>query len=206
VEPPLVLYDNPDSSNARKARVMLGELALAYRSVLVPLTGDRPEWYRAIHPYATVPALVDGDLVIVESNTILRYLADREGRDDLYPTAPAARARVDQLLDLLSLTLRPALWELELCTHYADNRHYSPVPPSPDDVAAARVGLEEALGGWERLIADGGYVTGTFCIADIAAAARMYLLPTLPFDLSWFPKTRQMLETVSARPAFCAAI
>ena len=202
----LVLYDNPDSSNARKVRFALGELGLRYRTVIVPLIGERPDWYRAIHPFATVPALVDGDLVLVESNTMIRYLADREGRDDLYPTDPRERARVDQLLDVLSLTVRPALWDLELRTHYADSPHYSPRPPTSRQVSAARAGLEEALEGWERLIEPGGYLTGTLSIADIAAAARMYLLPSLPFDLSRSPKTRQMLEVVCARPAFAAAI
>jgi glutathione S-transferase len=202
----LVLYDNPDSSNGRKVRFALGELSLGYQTVIVPLTGERPGWYRAIHPFATVPALVDDDLVLVESNTMLRYLADRECRDDLYPIAPRDRARVDQLLDVLSLTLRPALWDLELRTHYADSPYYSPIPPSPAEVAAAGAALSEALGGWERLIEADGYLTGTFSIADIAVAARMYLLRSLPFDLSRFPKTQRMLEVVCARPAFQTSI
>ncbi len=39
----LVLYDNPDSSNGRKVRFVSGELGLDYRTVIVPLTGERPE-------------------------------------------------------------------------------------------------------------------------------------------------------------------
>jgi glutathione S-transferase len=202
----LVLYDNPDSSNGRKVRFAMAEMGLDHQTVVVPLTGERPAWYRAIHPYATVPALVDGDVVLVESNTILRYLADREGRDDLYPTPPRDRARVDQLLDVLSLTLRPALWDLELRTHYVGNPHYSPRPPTSDEIRAAGSALDEALTGWERLIDADGYLTGTFSIADIAAAARMYLLQSLPFDLARFPKTQRMLEVVCARPAFQVAL
>jgi glutathione S-transferase len=149
-----------------------------------------------------VPALVDGEITLVESNTILRYLARREGRDDLYPTDPAGQARVDQLLDALSLAVRPALWELEQRTYYVDEPELCPSAPTPDELVVARAGVDAALAGWERLIAPGGYVTGAFSIADIAAAARMYLLPVIGVDLAAFPKTRAMVETVGGRPAF----
>ena len=196
----LVLYDNRGSSNARKVRALLGELELEYRAVEVPLGDERPEWYRDLHPFATVPTLVDGDLVLVESNTMLRYLADREGRDDLYPRAPAARARVDQLMDALSLAIRPLLWEVELRTHYANGA------VDAEELAAARAALASGLAGWERLTEPDGYATGAFSIADIAATARMWLLPTLGLDVSAFPKTMSMLATVGARPAFQAEV
>ena len=196
----LVLYDNPGSSNALKVRFLLQELGLEADLIEVPLDGERPEWYREVHPFGTVPCLVDGDLRLVESNTILRYLADREGRDDLYPRDLRARARVDELLDALSIAVRPALREFELRSHYAT----SPYPPH--EVAAAREGLSRALLGWEELIEPGGAVTGSFSIADIAATAQLRLLPNLPIDLGAFPKTRQMLDTAGSRPAYLAAL
>lgn len=198
----LVLYDNPGSSNARKVRFLLAELGLDYRSVEVPIVGPRPDWYADIHPFATVPALVDGDVTFVESNTILRYLARREGRDDLYPADASGQAAVDQLLDVLSLSVRAPLWELEKRTYYVDVPEYCPHPPTPQEVAVARADLDAALAGWERLIAPGGYVTGAFSIADIAACARMYLLPKIGIDLAAFPKTAEMMRVVGSHPAF----
>lgn len=196
----LVLYNNRGSSNALKVRFLLNELGLTADLVDVPIGGERPSWYRQLHPFATVPCLVDGDLRIVESNTILRYLADREGRDDLYPLGPAARARVDQLLDVVSLAIRPVLWEVELRTYYATD----PAPQEDLDVAVRH--LEDTLAAWEELIEPDGYVTGAFSIADIAAAARLWLLPKLPVDLARAPKTRRMLEVVGARPALRTAL
>ena len=196
----LVLYDNRGSSNALKVRFLLNELRLEADLIEVPLDGERPDWYREVHPFGTVPCLLDGDLRLVESNTILRYLADREGRDDLYPRALRARARVDELLDVLSLAVRPALWELELRSYYAT----SPYPPH--ELAAAREGLSRALHGWEELIEPGGNATGTFSIADVAATARFWLLPKLPIDLTPFPKTRQMLDAACSRPSYLAAL
>ena len=196
----LTLYDNRGSSNARKVRFLLGELNLTAQLIDVPIEGSRPDWYHQIHPFGTVPTLVDGDVVLVESNTMLRYLADREGRDDLYPREAAARARVDQLLDVLSLVIRPALWEVELRTYYAT------VPAPRAELANAVRGLEEALVGWERLIEAGGYLTGTFSIADIAATARMWLLPQLPVNPGVAPKTFRMLDVVGARQACQSAL
>ncbi len=201
----MTLYDNLASSNALKVRFLLDELGMAARLVEIPLGGDRPDWYREIHPFGTVPCLVHGDLTLIESNTILRYLADLAGRTDLAPRDPAARARVDQLLDTLSLTMRPVLWDLELLTVKS---YYLPVGDAPDDARVSAVvrALGEALQGWEQLVAPGGYATGAFTIADIAATSRMWDLPRLPIDLAPFPKTQQMLDVVGARPSFQRAL
>jgi len=109
----LTLYDHRDSTNAIKVRVLLEELGLAYRRVEIPLAGPKPASYAALHPFGMVPTLVDGDVVITESNVALRYLAEREAREDLRGRTPADRARIDMLLDSLSLEVRPALWGVE---------------------------------------------------------------------------------------------
>ncbi len=55
--------------------------------------------FLALNPNAQIPVLVDGDFVLWESNSILRYLANQNGADWLYPAAPRPRARVDQWMD-----------------------------------------------------------------------------------------------------------
>lgn len=54
----------------------------------------------AVHPLAKAPTLVDGDLVLVESATILRYVSERYGQGRFMPPAGTnARALHDQWLD-----------------------------------------------------------------------------------------------------------
>lgn len=103
----LTLYGFAASSNVLKARMLLAELGLDYELVDVPQERPRPAWLEEFHPLGTVPVLRDGDAVIGESNTILRYLAARAGRDDLYPADLVARAKVDWLLDTWSMHVRP---------------------------------------------------------------------------------------------------
>ncbi len=92
----LKLYHNDMSTCAQKVRLVLDELDLDWESRHLKLRGDeqlRPE-YLAINPKGQVPALVDGDLVVVESTVINEYLADAYGNGRLIPGDPAARARM----------------------------------------------------------------------------------------------------------------
>src|SRR5450755_897659 len=109
----LLLYDNPASANAMKVRFLLAELGLEYERRHVPLSQPRPDWYVALYPFGTIPFLEDGGLQLGESNAILRYLANREGRADLYPIEPAERARVDWALDAWSTQFRGGLFPAE---------------------------------------------------------------------------------------------
>src|SRR5436190_19165628 len=105
----LTLYDFPTSGNSRKVRLLLAELGLEFKHVLVPAARPRPDWYLEINPFGAVPSIRDGDLVLAESQAILRYLATREGRSDLYPTDPVARAGVDWALDAWTTLVFPAV-------------------------------------------------------------------------------------------------
>ena len=91
--PPLVLYDNPASSNALKVRFLLAELELAHTRREVPMTQPRPDWYLAVNPVGGIPAIEDDGFTLAESHAILRYLARSQARADLYPAAAGEQAR-----------------------------------------------------------------------------------------------------------------
>ncbi len=202
----LTLHDNRYSTNGAKVRFLLAELGLAYEAVHVGLGPLTPAWYADVHPYATVPALRDGDLLLFESNTMLRYLAVREGRDDLYPAAARERALVDQAMDALSLSVRPALWGLEEVTIYAA------VPPHlggddgryavPSVVAPRAAALAGALDAFEAFLA----TLPPFTIADCAIAGRMATVPRLPLDLDRWPNLARRLRAAWARPSWTAGM
>jgi 5-methylthioadenosine/S-adenosylhomocysteine deaminase len=98
----LLLHDNPASSNAQKVRLLLEVLGLRYSRRLVPFEKPRPDWHCQLNPTGGIPVLVDGPLILAESQAILRYLACRERRWDFYPRRLSDRARVEWLLDAIS--------------------------------------------------------------------------------------------------------
>lgn len=55
--------------------------------------------FTALNPNAMVPVLLDGGFVLWESNVICRYLAMREGREDLLSGDPQQRALTEQWMD-----------------------------------------------------------------------------------------------------------
>ncbi len=100
--PRMRLHDHPRSSNAQKVRFLLGVLDLEYERRTVPFEPPRPGWHLALNPIGGIPVLIDGDVVLAESNAILRYLAAREGRADLLPASARERAPVDWVLDAVA--------------------------------------------------------------------------------------------------------
>jgi glutathione S-transferase len=191
----LVLYDNRDSTNANKVRFLLAELGLAYETRELPLR-DKPASYLDIHPFGLVPALIDGDLVITESNVALRYLAERESRLDLRGDSPARRARIDVMLDTLSLELRPALWGVE------ESAVYDIAIPG-DERAERRDALVTAAAAYDRLLdPDGPYALGGFTIADCAIAGRCLYLEQLGLETGVAPRLRRVIAAAHARPSW----
>lgn len=203
---PLTLYDNALSTNAQKVRFLLAEAEIAYEAIAVAMGPLCPPWYGERHPFATVPLLVDDGFALYESNTMLRYLADREGRTDLYPRDPRERARIDQTMDALSLAVRPALWDLEAATIY----HRVPSQLGGDDgagadpraKAVALQALTPVLTAFEVLLNE----LDGFGIADCALAGRFATAPRLGVDLSGWPLLTARLQAAWARPSWSASL
>ena len=96
------LLGRATSGNVQKVIFLLEELGLPYERKDYGKQFDNtttPE-YAAMNPMKKVPTLVDGDTVVWQSNTILRYLANKTG-SALYPAGPAQRSIVDRWMDCL---------------------------------------------------------------------------------------------------------
>src|SRR5215212_9667731 len=63
--------------------------------------------YRKLNPTSKVPTLIDGDTVVWESNTILRYLAAAHA-PKLSGSTPAERSEVERWMDWLLASVNAA--------------------------------------------------------------------------------------------------
>lgn len=67
---------------------------------------EAPDALKAIHPLGKSPTIVDGDLVLTESATILRYVVEKHGAGGLLPeTGTQAFWRHEQWLDYAESSL-----------------------------------------------------------------------------------------------------
>jgi len=92
----LALYHNDMSSCAQKVRLCLAEKGLDWESRHLSLRkGEhQQEWYIKLNPRAVVPTLIDGDIVVPESNVINEYLDERFPTPPLKPADPFGRAKM----------------------------------------------------------------------------------------------------------------
>jgi glutathione S-transferase len=97
--------------DVQKALWLLTELALPYERVDYggAFGGNKDPDYLRLNPNGLVPTLIDDGTVIWESNTILRYLANKVGPTDFYPTQPARRAFCERWMDWQLSTLNAGI-------------------------------------------------------------------------------------------------
>ena len=105
------LYLHPYSQHSRRVVSLLEEAGLEYEPLQVDLLNGEhmSAQYLAINPNHQVPALIDGQTRLYESNAILRYLCVKNGLTDWYPDDLPARAAVEQWLDWTQCRLGPAV-------------------------------------------------------------------------------------------------
>ena len=93
----LLLKGRANSSNVMKALWILDEIGIEYEREDVGGTfGKNHEAsYLSLNPNGRIPIIIDDDLVLWESNSIVRYLASKHSMGSLFPTSSADRAKCD---------------------------------------------------------------------------------------------------------------
>src|SRR5260370_12713798 len=160
---------------------------------------DEPD-YLAMNPNGRVPTLVDGDFVLWESNSVMRYLVLAYGQGSpIYPQAAKARASVDRWLDWTFSTLqpvdRPVFWALVRTP--VEKRDMIAIQKDADAEAVvwripdARLATRQFIEGDQFTLADialGAYARRWFGVEGISK-------PQFPHLQRWFAQ-------FSGRPGF----
>ena len=188
------LLGRATSGNVQKVIFLLEELGLPYERKDYGKQFDNtttPE-YAAMNPMQKVPTLVDGDTVVWQSNTILRYLANKSG-SALYPADPAQRSSVDRWMDWTLAELNPAY----LAAHSVPTRRSAALGAD----TATNLGNELKM--LEGQLAKSKWVAGAqFSLADVALGPIVKRCIGFPLGLAPLPKIAAWVAALQARPAF----
>jgi glutathione S-transferase len=196
----LRVWGRKNSANVQKVMWGIGELELAHERIDIAgaFGRNREAAYLALNPNGLVPTLEDGDLVLWESNTILRYLASLHGKGTLEPADPKARARASQWMDWQLSVLGPAIHE----TFWGLVR----TPPEKRNlaaIAASKAKTTAAIQILDAQLAKTAYVAGdAFSMGDIPVGIFGYRFHALVPERPPLPHFERWYAALSARPAF----
>lgn len=198
----LTIWGRANSVNVQKVLWCLAELDITFTRIDAGMAFGRNDTaeYLAMNPNGRIPTLVDGDYVLWESNSIMRYLNLAYGKGSpIYPQDAKRRASVDRWLDWTLSTLqpvdRPVFWGLVR------------TPPEKRDMAALQKDADAEAVVWrvvEAQLEGRRYIEGDqFTIADIALGA---------FARRWFgvegvtkprqPNMERWFARLGERPGF----
>ncbi|WP_303396508.1 glutathione S-transferase family protein [Xanthomonas hortorum] len=197
--PTITLWGRRNSSNVRKVLWCAEEAGLPYTSIEVggAFGGNDTPAYRALNPNGVVPTLQDGELVLWESNAIVRYLAARYA-PALYPQSPAERALGDRWMDWTTSTFagvfRDLFWGV-LRTAEAERDHAR--------IAAALMRSGELLARADAVLAQQPYLSGEqFAMGDIPLGSFIYAWFEMPIERPELPHLQAWYQRLRARPAY----
>jgi glutathione S-transferase len=188
----LRILGKASSINVRKVLWACDEIGLAYER-----EDQGPELAR--NPNGLVPVIVDGDFVLWESHTILRYLVGRYGGAALLPQEPRRRAEVEQWIDWQATDLNSSWRYVFMALVRRD-----PAFDDPRQIAASTTNWNRMMSILDaRLVATQAFVAGAnFTLADIPIGLSVNRWLMTPLVRPSLPAVNAYYERLSARPAF----
>ncbi len=189
--------------NPTKVALFLEEAGLPYEPIPVDARrGDqhKPE-FLAVNPNAKVPAIVDGDVTVFDSNAILLYLADKTGKF-LPPKGDNLRGELLSWLMFVASGIGPYSGQLV---------HFRTYAPEKNEYAINRYAFEAQrhFGIVDARLAKHKYMVGdTYTIVDMDLWGWARLIPNFSGEAAWakFPNLKRLVEEISARPAAQRAV
>ncbi|HEV2559569.1 MAG TPA: glutathione S-transferase family protein [Microvirga sp.] len=197
----LKIYGHAASINVRKVLWTCDELGLAFERVDWGGAGRSVQdpAFLALNPVGMIPVLDDAGQVLWESNSIVRYLARREGRDDLLPREPAACAKVERWMD----------WQVSDFNNTWRTVFQATVRRNPayQDERAVAESWERFCGAMAVIDAEiarsGAYVAGPhFTCADIVIGLSVHRWKSIPLARPTLPTVERYYDRLCEREGF----
>ncbi|OLP42872.1 glutathione S-transferase [Rhizobium oryziradicis] len=200
----LKIWGRANSTNVKKVLWMVEELDLVHQRIdaggAFGVVNDPA--YRAMNPNGLVPVLEDGDVVLWESNTIVRYLASRYGDEGADQVGAVAQAQAEKWMDWatssLALPFRDLFWGMVR------------TPEDQRDMAkinAAKEAVGKLLAIPDAALATQPYLSGdSLGVGDIPLGCFAYAWFEMPIERPNLPNLEAWYARLKGRDAYQHAV
>jgi GSH-dependent disulfide-bond oxidoreductase len=184
--------------NPTKVALFLEEAGLPYEAMPVDTRKGQqhsPD-YLSINPNAKVPAIVDGDVTVFDSNAILLYLGEKTGKF-MPPAGDKMRGELLSWMMFIASGVGP---------YAGQSVHFRMYAPEKNEYALNRYAFEAQrhFGIIDARLAKQKYMLGdTYTIVDMALWGWARAIPLVLGETAWakFPNLKRLIDEISARPA-----
>jgi glutathione S-transferase len=197
----LTVWGRRSSFNLQKVMWLVGELGPPHRHI--PAGGDfgikeTPE-FLAMNPHGRVPVIDHDGIIVWESQTILRYLAAKYGRDRFWSDDPAERSLYERWMDWSQASLQPdflngVFWGFDRTPEGKRN-----LPAIASKVRACAQHFQLL----NRILADRPFLCGDdLTLADIPAGTSLYRYFEIDIERPSVPNVEAWYRRLQERPAY----
>jgi glutathione S-transferase len=177
------------SGNVQKVVWLLEELGQPYQREDYgrQFNNTQTEAYLRLNPSGKVPTLLDGDVAVWESNTILRYLCNKlPGGSPLYPAEPAARSQVERWMDWQLASLNAPYLSVFKDSKKKDEERAPGFAADVKELGAQLELLEKGTAG-RPFLAGANFSLADLCLGPVIDRALAFpvALPAIPGIRAW---------------------
>ena len=174
------IWGRTDSSNVQKVLWCCGELSVPFERLDWggKFGGNQDPQYAAMNPNGLVPTIKDGDFVLWESNSIMRYLNAKYGNGKLLPASAEGMADANRWMDWQLSAFNPVIVPLFFATVRT--------APEKRDPQAIQTALDKTVKAWQTVdnqLAKNRFLGGDeFSLGDIPLGVWAYRWFNLPIE------------------------
>lgn len=173
----ITIYGLAPSTYVRTARMAAEEKGISHELQQIDL--HNPD-YRKIHPFARMPAMKHGDMMLYETSAIARYIDEAFSGPKLQPSDVKARAEMNKWISASNAYLDGYFTRQVMFERMVKPRFFN---QPPDEATIARA-MPEAQKHFEVLDAELGKRTwlagNEFSLADMFVAPIIFYAPMCP--------------------------
>lgn len=197
----LQVWGRRNSINVQKVLWLIGELGLPHEHI--PAGGkfgikDTPE-FLAMNPHGHAPLIKDGDTVVWESHSILRYLAAQYGGSRFWDEDAGRRSQADRWMDWSQSSLQPAFIAGVFWNFYRTPEALRDLKKIEENIALCTQYFQLL----DRVLSKNPFLAGdSLTLADIPAGTLLYRYFELDIPHPDVPNVTAWYERLQTHPAY----